>query len=58
MMVSLAVVQVWTVHRSARYMPVKPPKGTSLEVKVTRPGNFSLSDDSKENETYEFTEGV
>jgi beta-glucanase (GH16 family) len=57
-MVSLAMVQVWKVHRASRWVPTKPARGTSLEVKVIRSVRFSLSNDSKEDETYEFTHEV
>jgi hypothetical protein len=39
-------------------MPTKPARGTSLEVKVTRSVKCSLNNDSKEDETYEFTQEI
>jgi hypothetical protein len=39
-------------------MPTKPARGNSLEVKVTLSVKFSLNNDSKEDETYEFTQEV
>jgi hypothetical protein len=39
-------------------MPTKPKRGTSLEVKVTRSVKCSLNNDSKEDETNEFTQEV